>query len=87
MFRSKLVLPWWGRLAGHRFSLAVIGLVFAGQGQRNTRDYFLGDAICRGGASFPFRHRDEALTFIGVPAIAYAGDLGFMQIVLGYAGA
>ena len=67
---------------------AVIGLgVWLGRGQRNTRDYFLG------GRDLPWwcvalsilATETSALTFIGVPAMAYASDLGFMQIVLGYA--
>ncbi|HCV97905.1 MAG TPA: sodium:solute symporter, partial [Verrucomicrobiales bacterium] len=67
---------------------AVIGLgVWLGRGQRNTRDYFLGgrDLPWWGVAFSILATETSALTFIGVPAMAYAGDLGFMQIVLGYA--
>ena len=67
---------------------AVIGLgVWLGRGQRNTRDYFLGgrDLPWWGVALSILATETSALTFIGVPAMAYAGDLGFMQIVLGYA--
>ena len=70
------------------YLLAVIGLgVWLGRGQRNTRDYFLGgrDLPWWGVALSILATETSALTFIGVPAIAYAGDLGFMQIVLGYA--
>ena len=71
-------------------SPAVIGLgIWLGRGQRNTRDYFLGgrDLPWWGVALSILATETSALTFIGVPAMAYAGDLGFMQIVLGYAGA
>ena len=67
---------------------AVIGLgVWLGRGQRNTRDYFLGgrDLPWWGVALSILATETSALTFIGVPAMAYAGNLGFMQIVLGYA--
>ena len=67
---------------------AVIGLgVWLGRGQRNTRDYFLGgrDLPWWGVALSILATETSALTFIGVPAMAYGGNLSFMQIVLGYA--
>ena len=70
------------------YLIAVIGLgVWLGRGQSNTRDYFLGgrDLPWWGVALSILATETSALTFIGVPAMAYAGDLGFMQIVLGYA--
>ena len=55
-------------------------------GQKNLRDYFLG------GRTAPWwalacsivATETSTLTIIGTPAIAYAGNLGFLQVVLGY---
>jgi SSS family transporter len=54
--------------------------------QQNLRDYFLG------GRSAPWwalacsivATETSTLTIIGTPGIAYAGNLGFLQLVLGY---
>jgi SSS family solute:Na+ symporter len=56
------------------------------RGQKNLRDYFLG------GRTAPWwalacsivATETSTLTIIGTPAIAYAGNLGFLQLVLGY---
>jgi solute:Na+ symporter, SSS family len=56
------------------------------RGQKNLRDYFLG------GRTAPWwaiacsivATETSTLTIIGTPAIAYGGNLGFLQIVLGY---
>ena len=56
------------------------------RGQRNLRDYFLG------GRTAPWwalacsivATETSTLTIIGTPGIAYGGNLGFLQIVLGY---
>lgn len=56
------------------------------RGQRDLRDYFLG------GRSAPWwalacsivATETSTLTIIGTPALAYAGNLGFLQLVLGY---
>ncbi len=56
------------------------------RGQKNLRDYFLG------GRTAPWwalacsivATETSTLTIIGTPAIAYAGNLGFLQVVLGY---
>lgn len=56
------------------------------RGQRNMRDYFLG------GRTAPWwalacsivATETSTLTIIGTPGIAYGGNLGFLQIVLGY---
>jgi solute:Na+ symporter, SSS family len=56
------------------------------RGQQTVRDYFLG------GRSAPWwalacsivATETSTLTIIGTPAIAYAGNLGFLQLVLGY---
>ena len=56
------------------------------RGQQTVRDYFLG------GRTTPWwalacsivATETSTLTIIGTPAIAYAGNLGFLQLVLGY---
>src|SRR6202041_895878 len=56
------------------------------RGQQNLRDYFLG------GRTAPWwaiacsivATETSTLTIIGTPAIAFAGNLGFLQLVLGY---
>ena len=75
--------------------LAIIILYLAGitlfgtylrRGQRTIRDYFLG------GRTAPWwaiacsivATETSTLTIIGTPAIAYGGNLGFLQLVLGY---
>jgi solute:Na+ symporter, SSS family len=65
----------------------IIGLgVWFGKDQRNTRDYFLGSrnvpwwAI---GLSI-VAAETSALTIIGVPAMAYGGDVTFIQMIIGY---
>ena len=70
------------------YLVGVIGLgLWLGRGQRNTRDYFLGgrDLPWWGVSLSILATEPSALTFIGVPAMSYGGNLGFMQIVLGYA--
>lgn len=76
----------WFIIASYFFILIAFG-VWLGRGQRDARDYFLGgrDLPWWGVALSILATETSALTFIGVPAMAYAGDLGFMQIVLGYA--
>jgi SSS family transporter len=56
------------------------------RGQRNLRDYFLG------GRTAPWwaialsivSAETSTLTIVGTPALAFAGNLGFLQIVFGY---
>jgi solute:Na+ symporter, SSS family len=60
--------------------------VWFGKDQRSTRDYFLG------GRNLPWwgigasivATETSALTFIGVPAIAYGSNLLFIQMIVGY---
>ncbi|HXX43895.1 MAG TPA: sodium:solute symporter [Candidatus Acidoferrales bacterium] len=77
------------------FDFAIILLYLAGitlfgvrfrRGQQTLRDYFLG------GRSAPWwalacsivATETSTLTIIGTPAIAYSGNLGFLQLVMGY---
>jgi SSS family transporter len=56
------------------------------RGQRDIRDYFLG------GRTTPWwalglsivATETSTLTIIGTPAVAFAGNLGFLQVVIGY---
>lgn len=65
--------------------ITLFGALFR-RGQRNLRDYFLG------GRTAPWwalacsivATETSTLTIIGTPGIAYGGNLGFLQIVLGY---
>ena len=56
------------------------------RGQRDTRDYFLGGRTAPWWAlAFSIVATETStLTIIGTPAIAYAGNLAFLQLVLGY---
>ncbi len=70
--------------------LYLVGITLFGarfrRGQQNLRDYFLG------GRTAPWwalacsivATETSTLTIIGTPAIAYGGNLGFLQLVLGY---
>ena len=60
--------------------------VWLGKGQKTTRDYFLGgrDLPWWGVAFSIVATETSALTFIGVPAMAYGGNLMFIQVVIGY---
>jgi SSS family transporter len=66
---------------------AMIALgVWFGKDQHNTRDYFLGSRNIPWwgiGASI-VATETSALTIIGVPAIAYGGNLMFLQMIIGY---
>jgi SSS family transporter len=66
---------------------AMIGLgVWFGKDQHNTRDYFLGSRNIPwwGIGSSIVATETSALTIIGVPAIAYGGNILFIQIIVGY---
>src|ERR1039458_5701486 len=69
----------------HLAGVTLFGAHFR-RGQHTLRDYFLG------GRTTPWwaiacsivATETSTLTIIGTPAIAYAGNLGFLQLVLGY---
>src|SRR5882724_5234129 len=65
--------------------IILFGLWF-GKDQRNTRDYFLGSKnIPWWGIGLSIVAAEtSALTIIGVPAIAYGGNLFFLQMIAGY---
>src|SRR5215207_7298218 len=69
------------------YLLGIIGLgVWFGKDQRNTRDYFLGSKNVPWWAiGFSIVAAEtSALTIIGVPAMAYGGDMAFIQMIIGY---
>ncbi len=72
-------------IAGYLVAITAFGSWFA-RFQKTTRDYFLTDrsvpwwAIC-----FTIVATETStLSFIGVPAQAYAGNMAFLQLALGY---
>ena len=72
-------------IAGYLIAITIFGSWFA-RFQKTTRDYFLtgrsvpGWAIC----CTIVATETSTLSFIGVPAQAYAGNMAFLQLVLGY---
>ncbi len=65
----------------------IVGLgVWFGKDQRNTRDYFLGSRnIPWWGIGLSIVAAEtSALTIIGVPSIAYGGNIMFIQMIIGY---
>jgi len=75
----------WVIIIGYLLAMIALGAWF-GKDQRTTRDYFLGsrDIPWWGIGASIIATETSALTIIGVPAIAYAGNLGFLQMILGY---
>src|SRR5579872_5853208 len=69
------------------YLLGIVGLgLWFGKDQRTTRDYFLGSKnIPWWGIGLSIVAAEtSALTIIGVPAMAYGGDLTFLQMLIGY---
>jgi SSS family transporter len=75
----------WLVILGYLGGVISLGVWF-GRQQRTTRDYFLGSRNIRWwgiGASI-VATETSALTIIGVPALAYGGNMMFLQMILGY---
>jgi SSS family solute:Na+ symporter len=69
------------------YLLGIIGLgVWFGKDQHNTRDYFLGSKnIPWWGIGLSIVAAEtSALTIIGVPSMAYGGNIAFIQMIIGY---
>src|SRR5436189_2307382 len=69
------------------YLLGIVGLgVWFGKDQHNTRDYFLGSKnIPWWGIGLSIVAAEtSALTIIGVPGLAYGGDIGLLQMIIGY---
>ena len=75
----------WIVIATYLFGIIGLGIWF-GRDQRNTRDYFLGSRNIpwRGIGLSIVAAETSALTIIGVPAMAYGGDITFIQVIIGY---
>ncbi len=72
-------------LAAYLIGITLFGIHFR-RGQRDIRDYFLGGRTAPWWAlAFSIVATETStLTIIGTPALAFAGNLGFLQLVLGY---
>ena len=72
-------------LIGYLIFVTWLGYYF-GRKQKTTEDYFLGSRRIPWTASglSVVATETSALTFIGVPAIAYIGDMTFLQLSIGY---
>ena len=69
------------------YLLGVIWLgIWSSKSQKDTKDYFLGSKEIPWWAMMISIVATEtsALTFIGVPAIAYKSDMTFLQLSIGY---
>jgi solute:Na+ symporter, SSS family len=72
-------------IGGYLAAITAFGSWFA-RFQKTTRDYFLTDrsipwwAVC----FTVVATETSTLTFIGIPAAAYAGNMAFLQLALGY---
>jgi solute:Na+ symporter, SSS family len=69
------------------YLLGIIGLgVWFGKDQHNTRDYFLGSKnVPWWGIGLSIVAAEtSALTIIGVPSMAYGGNIAFLQMIIGY---
>jgi len=75
----------WLVIAGYLAGIIALGVWF-GKDQHNTRDYFLGSRnISWWAIGFSIVATEtSALTVIGVPGLAFGGDLGFLQMIVGY---
>lgn len=75
----------WTVIIAYLAGIIALGVWF-GKDQKNTRDYFLGSKnIPWWGIGFSIVAAEtSALTIIGVPAIAYGGNILFIQMIFGY---
>ena len=75
----------WVVIVGYLLAVTGLGLWF-GKDQRSTRDYFLGSRnVPWWGIGLSIVAAEtSALTIIGVPSMAYGGDITFIQIIFGY---
>ena len=75
----------WLVIGVYLLGIVLLGVWF-GKDQKNTRDYFLGSKnIPWWGIGFSIVAAEtSALTIISVPAMAFGGNLSFLQIIIGY---
>src|SRR5262249_24638600 len=83
----SMVLTWidYVVIGGYLLAITAFGSYFA-RFQKTTRDYFLtGRSVPWWAICFTIVATETStLTFISVPATAYAGDMTFLQLALGY---
>src|SRR5436853_5816855 len=75
----------WIIIVGYLVGIIALGIYF-GKDHRNTRDYFLGSRnIPWWGIGLSIVAAEtSALSFIGVPAMAYGDNMAFIQMIIGY---
>ena len=75
----------WAIILLYLLGIIALGLWF-GKDQHNTRDYFLGSKnVPWWGIGLSIVAAEtSALTIIGVPAMAYGGNIAFLQMIIGY---
>lgn len=75
----------WAVIFLYLVGIVALGVWF-GKDQRTTRDYFLGSRnVAWWGIGLSIVAAEtSALTIIGVPALAYGGDIALVQIIIGY---
>src|SRR5258708_15987700 len=75
----------WAVIALYLLGIVALGVWF-GKDQHNTRDYFLGSkSIPWWGIGLSIVAAEtSALTIIGVPSMAYGGNIAFLQVIIGY---
>ena len=82
-----MVLNWldYAVIAGYVLALTAFGTYFA-RFQRSTKDYFLtGHSVPWWAICFTIVATETStITFIGVPAAAYTGNMAFLQLPIGY---
>lgn len=82
-----MVLNWldYAVIAGYVLALTAFGTYFA-RFQRSSKDYFLtGHSVPWWAICFTIVATETStITFIGVPAAAYTGNMAFLQLPLGY---
>src|SRR2546428_4167876 len=82
--------PYFSAGDGAIICLCLLGIIGLGlwyeKDQHNTRDYFLGSkAVPWWGIGLSIVAAEtSALTIIGVPAMAYGGNIAFLQMIIGY---
>ena len=72
-------------LVAYLVGITALG-VWSGRRQKDAKDYFVADRAIPWWAVLlsVVASETSALTFISIPGLAYVGDLGFLQVAVGY---